>query len=82
MLGYTDPRGFEYAVVDLDLLIPDPENPRLPVQESTLDSILALQGQDPDGLFALAKDIVALAGTSPSELLSVSRVGAAFVVRE
>jgi hypothetical protein len=82
MLGYTDPRGFEYAVVDIDLLFPDAENPRIPVQESSLDSVLALQAKDPNGLFALAKDIVAMSGTNPSELLNVSREGAAFTVRE
>src|SRR5215831_32313 len=82
LLDYTDPRGYDYAVVDLDLLIPDSANPRIPVQESTLDTLLALVSQDADGLFALAKDIVEMAGTSPAELFNVSRLGGAFVVRE
>lgn len=82
MLGYTDPRGYEYAVVDLDLLIPDAENPRIPLQESTLDTILALVAEDSDSLYMLAKDIVEQKGTSPSELLNVTRFGGSFIVKE
>lgn len=82
MLAYRDHRGYEYAVVDIDLLIPDPENPRIPIQESTLDTLVALHEKDADGLFTLAKDIVEMEGTSPSELLNVTRSGGAFVVRE
>lgn len=82
MLGYSDSRGYDYAAVDLDLLIPDPENPRIPIQESTLDTLLALVDEDADGLYTLAKDIVEMKGTSPSELLNVSRLGGSFVVKE
>lgn len=39
-LGYTDPRGYEYALIDLDALIPDPQNPRIPIQESALATLL------------------------------------------
>jgi hypothetical protein len=81
-LGYTDPRGYEYAVVDIDLLVPDVENPRIPIQESTLDTLLALVEEDADGLYALAKDIVLMQGTSPSELFNVTRRSAQFVVKE
>src|SRR6185437_5217898 len=82
LLGYIDPRGYEYAVVDLDLLVADVENPRIPIQESTLDTLLALVEEDADGLFALANDIVAMQGTSPSELFNVTRRGAQFIVKE
>jgi len=82
MLDFRDPRGYAYAEVDLDLLIPDPENPRIPIQESSLETVLALVRQDPDGLFNLARDIVRLRGTNPAELLNVKPFGGSFVVKE
>jgi hypothetical protein len=82
MLNYTDPRGFQYAVVDIDLLIPDSENPRIPAQESELDTVFALLEENAEGLYALAKDIVEMKGTSPTELLNVSPLGNSFVVKE
>jgi hypothetical protein len=85
-LGYTDPRGYEYALIDLDALIPDPQNPRIPIQESALATLLELLKQDAEGLFNLATDIIEQRGTNPAELLNVSPVPGAstalFVVRE
>lgn len=82
MIGYKDPRGYDYAVADLEALVPDPENPRLPLQSSSLDTILALLGEDPDGLFTLAKDLVSLHGSNPAELLNVTPVDDLLVVKE
>jgi hypothetical protein len=82
MIGYKDPRGYDYAVADLEVLVPDPENPRLPLQSSSLDTILALLGEDPDGLFNLAKDLVNLHGSNPAELLNVTPVDDLLVVKE
>lgn len=84
-LGYTDPRGYEYALIDLDALIPDPQNPRIPIQESSLATLLELLNQDADGVFNLATDIVEQRGTNPAELLNVSALpgtSASYVVRE
>jgi hypothetical protein len=82
MLDFKDPRGYSYAEVDLDLLIPDPENPRIPIQESSLETVLALVRHDPDGLFNLARDVVKMRGTNPAELLNVKPFGGSFVVKE
>jgi hypothetical protein len=81
-LNFKDPRGYDYAEVDLDLLIPDAENPRIPIQESSLETILALVEQDSDGLFNLARDIVKMRGTNPSELFNVTPIGGSFLVKE
>lgn len=84
-LAYTDPRGYEYALIDLDALIPDPQNPRIPIQESALATLLELLKQDADGVFNLATDIVEQRGTNPAELLNVSPLpgtSASYVVRE
>lgn len=81
-IGHRDPRGYEYAVAHLDVLIPDPENPRLPLQSSSLETILALLADDADGLFNLAKDLVNLSGTNPAELLNVTSVDGLLVVKE
>ena len=82
-IAIPDSRGYKYAIVDIDRLIPDPENPRIPVQESTLDTILALVAEDGEGLLNLARDIVAMSGFNPAELLSVSPLGDdMFVVKE
>jgi hypothetical protein len=82
ILDFKDPRGYTYAEVDLDLLIPDPENPRIPIQESSLETILALVKEDTDGLFNLARDVVKMHGTNPAELLNVKPFGGSFVVKE
>jgi hypothetical protein len=82
ILDYKDPRGYSYAEVDLDLLIPDPENPRIAIQESSLETILALLREDADGMYALARDLVKMRGTNPAELLNVSPFGGSFVVKE
>jgi hypothetical protein len=82
LLDFEDPRGFTYAEVDLDLLIPDPENPRIAIQESSLDTILALVQEDAEGLFNLARDIVKMHGQNPAELLSVTPLGGSYVVKE
>ena len=83
ILDVHDARGYKYALVDIDRLIPDPENPRIPVQESALDTILALVKEDKDGLFTLARDIVEMKGVNPAELLSVTPLSNdMFVVRE
>lgn len=82
-IGYRDHRGYEYAEVHLDCLVLDPQNPRIDAQESSLETLLALVKEDPDGLFNLAKDIVAMRGTNPGELPNVTPVGdSSFVVRE
>jgi hypothetical protein len=83
LLDYADPRGYQYALIDLAHLIPDPENPRLPPQESVLDTLLALVRQPPGAVYALAKDIVTLGGNNPAELLNVSELPAGdYLVRE
>ena len=83
LLNHRDPRGYEYALIHLRRLVPDPENPRIPPQESVLDTLLALERQPPDFAFTLAKDIVAQAGTNPAELLNVSPLpGGEYLVRE
>lgn len=82
-LGYTDPRGYDYALIHLDALIPDPKNPRIPLQESAAATILEIVRQDSDGLFKLASDIAALGGTNPAELHNVSQIDSRhYVVRE
>ena len=84
-LRYTDPRGYEYALVDLDALIPDPQNPRIPIQESALATLLELLKQDADGVFNLASDIVEQRGTNPAELLNITPLpgtSVSYVVRE
>lgn len=81
-LGYMDERGYEYAVVDIDLLIPNTSNPRIPVKSSLLETVIALLEDDADGLFNLAKDIVELQGTDPGQLLNVSPLDDSFVVME
>lgn len=45
-LGYTDSRGYDYALIHLDVLLPDPKNPRIPLQESVEATILELVRQD------------------------------------
>ncbi|MDP9190871.1 MAG: hypothetical protein M3P06_04115 [Acidobacteriota bacterium] len=81
-VNYVDPRGYEYLDVDIDVLIPDPENPRIPPQDmSTIDTMLAVLRLDPDGLYRLAGDIVKN-GTNPAELLNVTRLGKLFLVKE
>lgn len=81
-LDYKDPRGYEYALIDLDLLIPDPINPRIPDQESVLDTIVALVREDSDALFALGNDLVEMRGGNPAELLNVTPREDGFVVKE
>jgi hypothetical protein len=81
-LDYKDPRGYEYALIDLDLLIPDPINPRIPNQESVLDTIVALVREDSDALFALGTDLVDMRGGNPAELLNVTPREDGFVVKE
>lgn len=71
-LAVDDPRGYQYLVVPLDLLLPDTVNPRIQPQETPLDAILALIDENAEGLYALAKDIVELKGVSPGELLNVT----------
>jgi hypothetical protein len=71
-LAVDDPRGYEYLVVPLDLLLPDTTNPRIRPQETPLDAILALIEENAEGLYALAKDIVEQKGVSPGELLNVT----------
>jgi hypothetical protein len=82
MLDVRDPRGFTYAELDLDLLVPDSSNPRIPAQESVLETLLALVHDDPNGLFNLAKDIVKMRGTNPAELFNVTKVGNTYLVKE
>lgn len=78
-----DSRGYKYAIVDIDRLVPDPENPRIPGQESALETILALIEEDGEGLLNLARDIVDMKGYNPAELLSVSPLDdELFVVKE
>lgn len=81
-IGYKDHRGYEYALADLDALTPDPENPRIPIQGSTVDTMIALLKKDADGLFNLAKDLVNLQGSNPAELLNVSPADDTLVVKE
>lgn len=83
LLDYTDPRGYSYAEVDIDLLVPDPQNPRIPIQESARDTILALVERDSEGLYQLAKDLVAVNGSNPGELPNVTPVNDQyFLVKE
>ncbi|ODS52397.1 MAG: hypothetical protein ABS36_17600 [Acidobacteria bacterium SCN 69-37] len=79
---YADSRGYEYALVHLDALVFDFRNPRIPAQDSALESMLQLLNEDPDGMLALAADIVEQGGTNPAELTNVTRDGDHFVVRE
>lgn len=79
---FKDPRGYQYAIVHLDHLIPDPENPRLSPQENVPDTILSLQRDNPKGLYNLAKDLVDLAGCNPAELLNVTPYGNNYLVKE
>jgi len=82
-LGYKDPRGYEYALIDIGELVPDFNNPRIPSQDSALESILRLLTEDADGMFNLAADIIEHGGTNPAELTNVTPVGDGhFVVRE
>ena len=82
-VDFVDPRGYEYFDVDIDVLIPDPENPRIPPQEMvTLETMLALFRKNPNGIYKLAKDLAEL-GTNPAELLNVTRLSdALFLVKE
>ncbi|HYI08465.1 MAG TPA: hypothetical protein VEK57_05310 [Thermoanaerobaculia bacterium] len=82
-IDYNDPRGYEYWDVDIDLLVPDPENPRIPPQESSnLEIMLAMFRNNPSGLYRLAEDL-AKVGTNPAELLNVTRLGPKlFLVKE
>lgn len=79
---YTDARGYEYALIHLDALVVDFKNPRIPPQESALESMLHLLKEDPESMLNLATDIVAEGGTNPAELLNVTAEGPSFVVRE
>lgn len=36
----TDPRGYEYAMISIECLVPDAENPRIPPQDNALDAML------------------------------------------
>lgn len=82
-IDYNDPRGYEYWDVDIDLLIPDPENPRIPPQDSSnLEIMLAMFRKNPSGLYKLAEDLSKV-GTNPAELLNVTRLGPnQFLVKE
>lgn len=82
-VDYNDPRGYEYWDVDIDLLVPDPENPRIPPQESSnLEIMLAMFRNNPSGLYRLAEDL-AKVGTNPAELLNVTRLAPRlFLVKE
>lgn len=82
MLGYTDPRGYEYALIELEALVPDFNNPRIPSQDSALESMLRLMSEDADGMYNLATDIVENSGTNPAELTNVTAMNGTFVVRE
>ncbi len=79
---YTDARGYEYALIHLDALVFDFRNPRIPAQDSALESMLQLLSEDPDGMLTLATDIVEQGGTNPAELTNVTRDSSHFVVRE
>lgn len=81
-LNISDSRGYTYALVDVDLLVPDSGNPRIPPQESRLDTILAVMKEDPDGIYNLARDIVALGGHNPAELLNVTEIKGGYLVKE
>ncbi|GAB1345066.1 hypothetical protein [Gemmatimonas sp.] len=82
LLNHTDPRGFEYAVVDLSLLIPDNENPRIAPQADSPSALVELLTLHPEEMLELGKDIIEMGGTSPSELVCVERENGHFVVRE
>ena len=79
---HTDARGYEYALIHLDALVFDFRNPRIPAQDSALESMLQLLKEDPDGMLTLAADIVEQGGTNPAELANVTRHDDYFVVRE
>jgi hypothetical protein len=79
---YADARGYEYALIHLDALVFDFRNPRIPAQDSALESMLQLLKEDPDGMLTLATDIVDQGGTNPAELANVTRNGDVFVMRE
>lgn len=82
LLNYTDPRGFEYAVVDLSLLVPDNENPRIAPQADSPTALVELLTLHPEEMLELGKDIIEMKGTSPNELVCVERSNGHFVVRE
>lgn len=82
IIPVPEKRAYKYALVDIDRLIPDPENPRIAIQESSLDTILALVHSDTSGMYTLAEDMLEMGGTNPAELLSVSPVGRDFLVKE
>jgi len=81
-INVPDPRGYVYALVDLEFLLPDSGNPRIPPQESRLETVLAVVKEDADGLYNLAKDIIAQGGHNPAELLNVTKVAGGFLVKE
>lgn len=82
-LAFRDPRGYEYAAIHLDALTPDPGNPRIPLQPSSLECILAIERNDSEGLLSLAKKLIDLSGSNPAELLSVSELTPNnFIVKE
>ena len=56
---YADSRGYEYALVHLDALVFDFRNPRIPAQDSALESMLQLLNEDPDGMLARAAGVSA-----------------------
>lgn len=69
-VDYMDHRGYEYFDVDIDVLVPDPENPRIPPQEfAQTETMLAVYRRNPAGLYKLAADLAKI-GTNPAELLS------------
>ncbi len=39
---FKDPRGYLYSTVELDKLLMDAGNPRIPVQESSLEALVAI----------------------------------------
>jgi hypothetical protein len=80
-LGIRDPRGYQYARIDLELLLPDPGNFRIPTQESTLDATFAVL-DEPPGLLKLAADLINTGGTNPAELLSAVPWEGKFIVVE
>src|SRR6185503_8290799 len=82
IIPVPEKRAYKYALVDIDRLIPDPENPRIAIQESSLDTILALVHSDTSGTYKRAEDMLEMGGTNPAELLSVSAVGRDFLVKE
>src|SRR5688572_14466150 len=79
---HHDPRGYDYAELDIDALTLDTKNARTDRQESSLDALLALIADDGEGLFSLASDIVREKGTNPGELPHVTLTDEGYVVRE